>query len=575
VNKTILASYPAEIASLALRPGGPSDSARSYLSNAVNMHLEGRVVRRTKDKVKNQDDPYFAEFVREKLGANPSNLFTKYGLAQPNKAAGYKSLIKYDKEQPTLRGEMWALAGAWTERHFNCMSNAEVWTDFQEVRRCLDMKSSSGFPWNCDPNLKKKGDFYNHPESMNFCQAYWDCLKESQAAPVFWTNNVKEELRDTEKIAQNKLRTFVGSPVQHVHACTQIFGDMNNKFYESANTGEHWSFVGSTKFFRGWNKLFQRLSKHPNAFELDESEYDSSLFREAMYGMAEFRFRMLAPEHQTEENRNRIWNLYVEIVDSVIVTQDGDVVSKNTGNPSGSANTIVDNTVILFRLLAYAWLCLCEDHRRGEFANYGRFMENVEAALNGDDNTWTCSDDVVSWFNALNVSLVWSGIGVTTKFGDSPEPRKLEDCTFLSMGFRKLGDQYVPIPEGEKMLCSMAYHLKSATPRWSLLRACALRVETFWDDTCRKLLSEYIQWLNKQYNAELHSPQDENDVLDRFTYQDVWSVFKTDSEIRQLYLSEEGLAGLFESSVLQDELFSYVGLGVGKSQERHLLSAAA
>lgn len=563
MNKTLLAKYPEGIASRALHPGGSSILAKQYLESATHMRVHGRVNRFSKDRVKIQDDPYFAEFVRESLGTSPSNLFTKYGLAQPNKAAGYKSLLKYDKDQPTLRRSKWALAGAWTERHFACMNNAEVWTDHNEVKKCLDMKTSSGFPWNCDPDLKTKGQFYNHPESMNYCQDYWECLKESQCAPVFWTNNVKEELRDAEKIALNKLRTFVGAPVQHVHACTQMFGDMNNKFYETANTGQHWSFVGSTKFFRGWNKLFRRLSKHPNAFELDESEYDSSLFREAMYGMAEFRFRMLAPEHQTEENRNRIWNLYVEIVDSVIVTQDGDVVSKDTGNPSGSANTIVDNTVILFRLKAYAWLCLCEDLEpdfRAKYETYGAFMDNVEAALTGDDNTWTCSDDVVGWYNALNVSKIWSGIGVTTKYGNSSAPRKLEDCTFLSMGFRKLGDQYVPIPEGEKMMCSMAYHLKSATPRWSLLRACALRVETFWDDASRKLLSEYIHWLNKQYVAELHSPNDENDILDRFTYQDVWSVYKTDSEIRQLYLSEEGSSWLTGFSVLDKLLYSYVGL---------------
>jgi len=504
--------------------------------------IEGRVNRFTKDKVKAADDPFFAKFCFNKFKRSPYDCFTKYGLAQPNKLAGYLSLRKYDKGQPYLDPVLWARAGNWTEKHFACMNNAEVWMDFEKIRGELDMKASAGFPWNCDPNCKTKGQFYARQDAESICSSYMEELIEPECDPVFWTNNVKEELRSAEKMAQNKLRTFVGSPAEHVHACVAMFGDMNNKFYQSANTGQHWSFVGSTKFRGGWTRLFNRLKKHPNAFELDESEYDSSLFREAMYGMADFRFRMLHPKHQTVENYHRIHNLYVEIVDSVVVTQDGDLVMKDTGNPSGSANTIVDNTVILFRLLAYAWLVLCRDLDLEEFDSYQRFMENVEAALNGDDNTWTCSDLVVGWFNALNVSKVWSAIGVTTKYGDDPAPRKLSDCNFLSAGFRKVGPDWVPLPEGEKVLCSMAYHLKSPTARWSLLRACALRIESFWDDECRQTLSEYIQWLCKEYVLELHAPQDSRDPMDMFSFDEVYSVYKTDSEIRQLYLCEEGLA---------------------------------
>jgi len=539
VNKTLLL-YPKDIYSQALDPRGSSGRARRFLENAREMRVVGKVKRFAKDKVRNSDDPFFAEFVRSKFGASPSKIFTKYGLAQPNLEAGYQSLIKYDKPQPTLQGDLWALAGTWAEKHFMCMANSEVWEDYDYVKSELDMKASSGFPWNVDENCRSKGEFYARPDAEEFIENYFERLAQPYCPPVFWTNNVKEEIRSAEKMAQNKLRTFVGSPIEHVHACTQMFGDMNEKYYSTANMGHHWSFVGSTKFYRGWTKLFKRLSKHPNAFELDESEFDSSLFREAMYGMAELRFRMLAPEFQTEENRNRIWNLYVEIVDSVIITQDGDVVTKNTGNPSGSANTIVDNTIILFRLLAYAWLVLCREHgREGLDDTYTSFMENVEAALNGDDNTWTCSDYVVGWYNALNISKIWSAIGVTTK-SDVWAPRKLIECSFLSHSFRQVGADFVPIPEGEKVLCSMAYHLKSATPRWSLLRACALRIESFWDDQCREVLSQYIQWLCKEYSTELHADKDPKDKLDMFTFQEVYSVYKTDSEIKMLYLSEEG-----------------------------------
>jgi len=277
VNKT-LSLYPKDICSQAKDLRGSSGRARRFLENAREMRVVGKVKRFAKNKSRNSDDPFFAEFIRDKFGASPSKIFTKYGLAQPNLEAGYQSLIKYDKPQPTLDQELWALAGNWTEKHFMCMSNSEIWEDFDYVKSELDMKASSGFPWNVDENCRSKGEFYARPDAEEFISNYWDRLSKSHCAPVFWTNNVKEEIRSAEKMSQNKLRTFVGSPIEHVHACTQIFGDMNEKYYSTANQNQHWSFVGSTKFYRGWTKLFNRLNKHPNAFELDESDLTHHCF---------------------------------------------------------------------------------------------------------------------------------------------------------------------------------------------------------------------------------------------------------------------------------------------------------
>jgi len=294
--------------------------------------------------------------------------------------------------------------------------------------------------------------------------------------------------------------------------------------------------------------LYLRLNKHPNAFELDESEYDSSLFRELMYGNMEFRWRMLAPQFRTKENRNRLENLYREIVESYIVSQDGDVLMKDTGGPSGSFNTIADNTTGLYRLLAYAWLVLCELEftfgrwtlkKYDEMRTFESFHKHVEAALTGDDNTWTCSDEVVSWFNARGVSDVWLNLNIKTT---SPcyEPRKLDDCWFLSAGFRNLNGTRVPVPEHSKIMASLAFHCPSPlNPRWSLLRACALRIESFWCDQSRQVIYDYILWLLREYHAQLYSPRDENDPKDIFTYEQVFSVYKTDTEIKQLYLCQE------------------------------------
>jgi len=478
-------------------------------------------------------------------------MYPEYALANPNSTAGYLSLLKYDKLQPELLdGEAWKETLNWAERHFILMGNSviqplsrdvseeEQREQWSEIASEIEKRASPGYPWTHWFKTKKELFEYQDGKFIKeHCQKYWHDLASEKCRPVFWTNNVKEEIRPVEKIVINKLRTFVGAPTEHVVASQQVFGNMNQKLYNTAH--KHWCFVGGTKFYRGWNKLYNRLKKHPNAFELDESEYDSSLFRELMYGNAEFRWRQLSPDQRTLENRNRLDNLYREIVESLIVTTDGDVVMKDTGNPSGSFNTIADNTIGLYRLLAYAWILLSRKYAP-ELCNFESFHKHVEAALTGDDNTWTCSDEVVKWFNARSVAEIWTTVGVTTK---SPcwEPRKLEETWFLSSGFRKIGSCWVPYPEHAKVMASIAFHNSCPrNPRWSLLRACALRIESFWCDQSRQVVGDYIEWLLKTYWNELHTPKDPNDLKDVFTFDEVFSVYKTDTQIKQLYLMEEG-----------------------------------
>jgi len=543
---------PLTLGQLSLTFEGPSKNAQTFLANCNHLTNLGRLKRFCPDgRVHDCDDRYFAAFCVMYFNKTPKRIWNEYQLAKPNNTAGYLSLLKYDKPQPDLLdAEIWAKTMDWAERHFILMSNSDV-TDpdvtecddetdemWQEIVADVEKRASPGYPWT--HWFKTKKELFEFQEGIlikSHCLKYWNDLGDASCRPVFWTNNVKEELRPFEKIILNKLRTFVGSPTEHVVACQQLFGNMNEAMYGTVH--RHWSYVGGTKFRRGWNKLYKRLSIHPNAFELDESEYDSSLFRECMYGCAEFRKRQLKPQFRTPQNNNRIDNLYREIVESLIVTQDGDVVMKDTGGPSGSFNTIGDNTIGLFRLLAYAWIRLCRENNLPQYETYEMFVSHVEAALNGDDNTWTCSNEVVGWFNAKSVARIWSGIGVTTK---SPcwESRKLEDCWFLSSGFRKIADCWVPYPEYEKVMCSLAFHNPSPmNPRWSLLRACALRIESFWCDRSRQLISDYIGWLLREKWGELHLAQDPKDPKDVFSFNDVYSVYKTDTQIKQLYLMEE------------------------------------
>jgi hypothetical protein len=524
---------------------GPSSNYSVHASeHNVNSTIKwvGKVKRGVYMKDRPMNDRYFAKFCLAEFGKNPRDLYTEYNLAVPNENAGFVSLFKYDKEQPTtLDMEKWATAGVWTERHFQDMRGSHVHTkltdpeNWQGLLEGLDRSTSSGFPWNSV--CKTKGELFDYEEGRTFHEHFLKYWAGRCSSKVLWTNNVKREVRSVEKIEQNKLRTFVGSPSEHVVACKAAFDEMNERFYAShRNT---WSFVGATKYMRGADRLFRRLNKHGKAYALDESEYDSSLFREIMFGICEMRKHFLHEDFNTEEIYEIIDNLYREIVESLIVTTSGDVVMKETGNPSGSANTIVDNTLALFRLLAYAWLKVCPP----EMSEYSDFMENVEAALNGDDNTFTVSDEADKFFNGGVVAAIWKEIGIKARSECSPDfsPKKLEEVDFLSFNWRFVAGYYVPVPETQKVLASLAYNNKCGdNPRWSLLRAYALRIESFFNDECRRTIDKYILWLRKHHMADLMRPLDSKDPNDVFTLGDVESVYKTDHEIMRLYIMEEG-----------------------------------
>ena len=145
-----------------------------------------------------------------------------------------------------------------------------------------------------------------------------------------------------------------------------------------------------------------------------------------MWGCAMLRWKMLREVDKTPENLRRLKTYYRNLVNSLVVTAEGVLVFKLTGNPSGSVNTINDNTLILYTLLAYAWIRLCDSK-----PDYKEFENNTAKILVGDDNTWTVSDWAHEFYNGRSVIAEWTQIGVTTTT-DSLEPRPASELDFLS-----------------------------------------------------------------------------------------------------------------------------------------------
>lgn len=494
---------------------------------APEMQYLGRVRRVVPYKDKRIQCP----FVKEWMQATNIPFTEKYQMCLPNPLAMTASIKKYNRPQPLLDMVAWKLSGEWTLNHFRPYLQDSAILPLSKCIADADRQTSAGYPWSLW--YKNKGEFLDSGASVDVLTAYWCSLATENPFTTLWTASLKQELRSKEKIVQNKIRTFTASACEHSISLNRMCLDFNERFYSSNN--KTWSFVGCSKFNGGFDRLFRRLSKHPCAFELDESSFDASLFRLALEGQRDLRWELMSAYWKTADNRKRFWNLYRQVIHSCIVLDDGDVVQKHTGNPSGSANTIVDNTMILFRLFAYSWICLSrESPDRHVYSSYASFQAHVEAALNGDDNTFTVSQQCVGWFNARSVSRVWTSIGVET---NTPEwdPRRLEDCDFLSQSFVKLHGKWLPKPERDKVLCSLLWGSTVSDVRWTLMRAYALRIESWADVVLRRDLMSFIKYVEK-----VHSSQLKGNILDSkgevlMSMDNIKRVWKSDAEIQRLY----------------------------------------
>jgi len=448
-----------------------------------------------------------------------------WGLPTPNLEASYLSLAKYAKDVLPLTPKIVAglnVAVSWMERQFApAMMNSRVKT-LREVVAGLDMSTSPGWPWVA--RYKTKRDMVdNWPEFWEYMDAEWEHLKDDPRWTCVFGNSLKEEIRPTEKIKQNSIRTFTAGPIEATIFGNMLFEDMNQKFY--AHHLRTASVVGFSPLKGGWNDLFMKLKRFSHGFALDESQYDSSLRSYLMWSCAQFRWKMLQESDQTEDNLQRLLTYYRNLVSTLILTAEGVFVMKLGGNPSGSVNTITDNTLILYILLAFAWVMTAPTEMR----SYEAFEAHTAKALVGDDNTFTVSPTAITFFNAKSIIPIWKDIGITTTT-DSMEPRPVEELDFLSAHTTFVDGCAVPLYARDKLQTSLLYSRYPNDPAYTLTRATALQRVAWADVPMRNYLQDLVTWLIEEFDPVLH---------DDLTWKLAKNQIPMPGELKALFLGKE------------------------------------
>ncbi len=495
--------YPSQY--LKTKDGADAFSADYYATEEHDAHLKeeyfpivAAMRRFPRYTNKRMMDPQLKCFVDEmKIEMLPG-----WGLPIPNQGAAYKSLSKYGKDVlPMSEQDVkdMNLAWTWTEKHFGVYMHTSRVVSLEEAISRLDMSSSTGAPFNLHYPTKKEL-FEKDPGIRAWLESDWERLAVDDNWTCICTNALKEEMRTDAKLEENSIRTFTAMPLDDTVHGTREFVDMNEKMYDSHLKTA--SAVGMSPLKGNWDRLYRKLKKFRKGYALDESQYDSSLRCYMMWGCAVLRWKMLRSEDQTAANLQRIKTLYRNFINTLILTPEGLLVLKKTGNPSGSCNTIADNTLILYTLLAYAWIK--RSRGKEEMESYEAFEEETAKALVGDDNTWTVSDEAHEFYNAKTVISTWKDLGVTTTT-DSMEPRCPEDLDFLSAQTVFLDGVAVPLYERAKLMNSLLYApRKNITPATTLERTAAMLSIGWTDIPFRKFCREVIEWLLIKYDPILY-----------------------------------------------------------------------
>jgi len=480
--------------------------------NPVYLPPVARFAKFTQFSNKRKKDASFGDF--EVLNGEQSDGL--WGLTKPNEHAYYKGLSKFCKAQVVdYDEEAWAFASQAVEDHFfKYLKESGIESVAESIAR-LDIKKSPGPPWNF--NFKTKEKLITDELFLKMCHDGWDQLLEADRVWLTGTA-LKEEVRPQEKIDANKVRLFNPQAADLNVLTNRLCGKFNDKFTEC--NMKTFSCVGMTPFYGGWNRLYKKLTPKdkPFMFEGDYSDYDSSLGVYLMMMVCKFRFKCLPDNEKTYDNWCRLCNLYRNIIFSLMVLKDGVIVQKPGGNPSGSANTVVDNTIIGFFMLAYAWARLCPPALK----TYNSFVQNVIAALYGDDNTGAVSHIARAFYTPSKLTAVMAEMGMTLNF-EHDDFVTIHDVSFLQADFNQvLYGTVIYHVTPNKSYESIKWSEHPKDPAISLARACGMRLVTWSDADARAYYARYIDFLLKRYDTLLAGTKEWDDA--KSSYKSDWAM---------------------------------------------------
>jgi len=423
----------------------------------------------------------------------------------------------------------------------------------------LDMAKSCGSPWRKFFHSKK--EFFQTPSKLPGFEPYavledfnTSLDSENTAFYSFWLDKLKDEIRPNVKVDANKIRTFNCAPIEMVCAMNRLCLEMNQQFYMEGASLNNWSTVGSSKYLGTWDRLIRKHQEvgRNHSYSSDGGQWDSRMMAFLLWVVQHLRSQWC---DLTPVEHRRLKMLYRLMIYRIVHGEAGDLMWFFIGNPSGSTNTITDNTIGHTFLWNMAWVLLrdIENRKRtldDQIPGTQAFQDkNFCLSLCGDDSLITISETILSWFNATAVLQMMASWGTLQEF-ESVTPRPVEDCVYTSCTSQLYDGVYLPRPDTDRVLAGAIEAGKAhpsyvdgesqlTDPRWTLLRLYAIRIESWGNVDCRRLLSGLIHAWRLRYRQLFSTTPSSFEIHAGVRWGEVATIYKTDSELLWLYTGRE------------------------------------
>lgn len=450
----------------------------------------GQVYRPFKEKHPNYYDGVVHDFI---VGHGESvSDYSKYAVVPRVLAHSHVALRRFDKNPYPLSSEILSLyekVSHWLDLEFSVLSDSDV-ASFDEVREWLPSDTSPGYPWTLA--YPTKGDYWLSEHSY-FSGHYWDKLSTDDYIRSFCSVTIKEELRPVEKIAKGGVRTICAMDVNHVESHLRLCLRQNQ--WLVGTVAQHSSYLGYNIFQGGFHRLNQRMSCFgKSTVALDGVQFDARFLIEIFQLIAKFRFRMLRRLDRTHDNWLRMRNLYRQLAVSYLVNVDGNVYVKYIGGPSGHGCTTPDNTIKNYMDRAVDFLISVPL----EYQTYDKFSRFVRMCICGDNINQSIHPELHEFINPVTIKRNAPLFGMEYHIEHDSFQENC-DCEFLGHRFvyveTPFGGMYLPNPPCNKMRTSMLIYNEAHELYMTIIRACALRNETFACLPCRGWFEDLIAYL--------------------------------------------------------------------------------
>lgn len=473
------------------------------------------------------EDSLFSNFLAFK---KKQDLFdrTKYVVTRDTHANVNASVLKYDKEPADfskLDPATFAAALEDCKMFFRPLHDSCPILEYNDLSFVPD--TSPGFKYKragCKSKIHALDKFGAEIRSA------WNTL-HVEKTPVLWKQASKIELLKSSKVDCGDLRGFTCPPLDYLLCCMRMNSSFNEKSHDyAADFNSFITRVGYVLQRGGFSRLLKRHDR-PGCFvgEGDADKYDSNIADWIFYNIVlPVRYVCWDKKGMSEDEwwQRQLW-YYEQKVKSFILLPSGQIVQKDTGNPSGQDSTGDDNGIIHAFILCYTWR---DFYKRSLYED----RDVCRLDLYSDDHVFSCPFEFDRFASYQERAASYALFGVQLSKAKDLVTTSPEGHTFLGPKAIKYRGEWVPLYNRDKVLCAALKMEKKFEPPVLVGRIISLLLNAPFDEDAFSLLREYAFDLYKSCGSIVLPVDSSPDLPPKWLY-----TVPSLSEVRAFWMGYE------------------------------------